>query len=85
MNTAVCTSKITFIDGQKGILRYRGYPIEELAEKSSFMEVSFLLLYGELPTAPQLEHFMTRIHQYQSALHTDIIDLLHTIRYALSI
>ena len=50
MNTAVCESRITFIDGDKGILRYRGYNIEELAEKSNFMEVSFLLINGELPT-----------------------------------
>lgn len=51
MNTAVCTSRITFIDGGKGILRYRGYPIEELAERSSFLESAFLLIYGvgELP------------------------------------
>ena len=55
--TAACTSKITFIDGGKGILRYRGYPIEQLAERSTFVEVSYLLLYGELPTETQLNHF----------------------------
>ena len=48
--TAACTSKITFIDGGKGILRYRGYPIEQLAERSTFVEVAYLLLNGELPT-----------------------------------
>lgn len=48
-NTAVCRSKITYIDGDKGILEYRGYPIEQLADKSSFLEVSFLLIYGFLP------------------------------------
>ena len=53
-NTGACRSAITFIDGEKGILRYRGYAIEELAEKSSFLEVSWLLLYGELPTRAQL-------------------------------
>jgi citrate synthase len=55
--TAACTSKITFIDGGKGILRYRGYPIEQLAERSTFVEVSYLLLYGELPTETQLNQF----------------------------
>ena len=50
-NTASCRSAITFIDGDAGILRYRGYPIEQLAEKSTFLEVSYLVLHGELPTA----------------------------------
>ncbi len=50
MNTITCTSKISYIDGDKGILEYRGYPIEVLAEKCTFLEVSFLLLFGELPT-----------------------------------
>lgn len=52
MNTMCCTSKISFIDGDKGILEYRGIPIEQLAEKSSFLEVAFLLIHGELPTKP---------------------------------
>jgi citrate synthase len=56
-NTGACRSAITFIDGEKGILRYRGYPIEELAEKSTFLEVSWLLLHGELPTGAQLAEF----------------------------
>jgi len=60
-NTAVCKSAITFIDGDKGILRYRGYPIEQLAEKSSFLETSYLVLYGELPTAEQLKDFTERV------------------------
>src|ERR1700693_5919937 len=55
MNTASCRSAITYIDGDVGILRYRGYPIEQLAEKSSFIEVSYLLNYGELPTKKQLD------------------------------
>ena len=59
-STAASSSKITFIDGEKGILRYRGYPIEELAEKSRFIEVSYLLIYGELPTAQQLEEFTAK-------------------------
>src|SRR4029453_13630101 len=57
MNTASCQSKITFIDGEKGILRYRGYPIEELAEHSTFVETAYLLIAGELPTAEQLAEF----------------------------
>ena len=49
-NTGACTSRITFVDGENGVLRYRGYPIEELVEKSTFLEVAYLLLHGELPT-----------------------------------
>jgi citrate synthase len=60
-NTAGCTSAITYIDGDAGILRYRGYPIEQLAGKSSFLEVSYLLIYGELPTSEQLADFTDRI------------------------
>lgn len=59
-NTGSCISDITFIDGEKGILRYRGYPIEQLAEKSTFLETAYLVIYGELPTKPQLELFMKR-------------------------
>ena len=54
MNTASCRSAITFIDGDKGILRYRGYPIEQLAERSTFLETTYLLIYGNLPTADAL-------------------------------
>ena len=61
MNTVNCISRISFIDGVKGILEYRGYPIEQLAEKSSMLEVAFLLIYGELPTAEQLKIFSSRI------------------------
>ena len=63
-NTGSCASAITFIDGEKGILRYRGYPIEELAEKSSFLEVAWLLLEGELPDHRQLEDFTGRITRH---------------------
>ena len=56
-NTASCSSAITYIDGDAGILRYRGYPIDQLAEKSTFLEVSYLLIYGELPTADELAEF----------------------------
>lgn len=51
MNTVSCISRISYIDGDKGILEYRGYPIEQLAEKSNFLECAFLIIYGELPTA----------------------------------
>src|SRR5688572_13154953 len=57
MNTANCKSAITFIDGDKGILEYRGYPIEELAEGSSFLEVAYLLMHGELPNRGALDQF----------------------------
>ena len=71
MNTASCESAITYIDGDAGILRYRGYPIEELAEKSSFLEVSYLLIYGELPTPEQLKKFETEI-QHHTMVHEDL-------------
>ncbi|GAB3808390.1 citrate synthase [Micromonospora zhanjiangensis] len=71
VNTASCSSEITYIDGDAGILRYRGYPIEQLAEKSSFLEVSYLLIYGELPTAQQLEEFSSRIRRH-SLLHEEM-------------
>ena len=61
MNTAACKSKITFIDGDKGILRYRGYPIEQLAEKCSYLEVAYLLIHGELPTKNQVEEWTNSI------------------------
>ena len=61
VNTASCQSAITYIDGDAGILRYRGYPIEQLAEKSTFLEVSYLLIYGELPTKDQLEDFAEKV------------------------
>ncbi|TDE35875.1 citrate synthase [Actinomadura sp. 6K520] len=63
-NTASTTSAITYIDGEAGILRYRGYPIEELAEKSSFLEVAYLLIYGELPTSDQLADFTDSVRNH---------------------
>ncbi|WP_425860320.1 citrate synthase [Arthrobacter sp. TWP1-1] len=71
VNTAATSSAITFIDGDKGILRYRGYPIEELAEHSNFLEVSFLLIYGNLPTPAELEAFDQRIRRH-TMLHEDL-------------
>jgi len=70
-NTAACKSAITFIDGDKGILRYRGYPIEQLATGSSFVETSYLLIYGALPTAAQLADFEDRIRRH-TMLHEDL-------------
>jgi len=60
-NTGSCTSAITFVDGDRGVLLYRGYPIEQLAEKSTFLEVAYLLIYGELPAADDLERFVAEI------------------------
>ena len=71
MNTAATKSAITYIDGDAGILRYRGYPIEQLAEKSSFTEVSYLLIYGELPTAQQLADFDNRLRRH-TLLHEEL-------------
>jgi citrate synthase len=71
VNTASTKSAITYIDGDAGILRYRGYPIEQLAEKSNFIEVSYLLIYGELPDKDELEKFTTQIQRH-TLLHEDL-------------
>jgi citrate synthase len=63
-NTGSCRSSVTFIDGEKGILRYRGYPIEELAEKSTFLEVAWLLIHGDLPTRVELEQFTADVTRH---------------------
>src|SRR4051794_15355648 len=63
-NTAACRSAITYIDGDVGILRYRGYPIEQLAKGSTFLEVSYLLIYGELPTPSQLDAFTDKVRRH---------------------
>jgi citrate synthase len=70
-NTAACSSAITFIDGDAGILRYRGYPIEQLAKHSNFLEVSYLLIYGALPTATELAEFESRVKRH-TMLHEDL-------------
>jgi len=80
MNTASCQSSITFIDGDKGILRYRGYPIDQLAEKCSFLEVAYLVLNGELPTAAELKDFVTSI-TYHTMLHETTKKFLEGFRY----
>ena len=79
MNTASCKSRITFIDGDKGILEYRGYPINQLAEKSSYLEVAYLLLYGELPTASQLAAWTKNItyHTFINENIKKVIDGFH--------
>jgi citrate synthase len=71
VNTASCSSAICYIDGDNGILRYRGYPIEQLAEKSNFIEVSYLLVYGELPNQAQLDDFTSKISRH-TLLHEDL-------------
>ncbi|RJK96299.1 citrate synthase [Vallicoccus soli] len=71
VNTAACSSAITYIDGDAGVLRYRGYPIDELAEHASFLETSYLLIYGELPTQDELAAFDERIRRH-TLLHEDL-------------
>jgi citrate synthase len=80
MNTASCKSRITFIDGDEGILLYRGYPIEQLAEHSDFLETSYLILFGELPTPSQLEGW-TRDVMMHTMLHENIKKFLEGFRY----
>ena len=80
MNTASCRSAVTFIDGDKGILEYRGYPIEQLAEQSTYLEVAYLLIHGELPTQPQLDawtHEIT-IHTF---VHENVKEFMQGFRY----
>lgn len=80
VSTASCRSAVTFIDGEQGILLYRGYPIEQLAEKSSFLEVAYLLLYGELPTRPQLETFTASI-LHHTMLHEGLKSFYRGFRH----
>jgi citrate synthase len=80
LNTASCRSSITFIDGDAGILRYRGYPIEQLAEKSSFLEVAWLLRHGELPTQVEYNEFVHHI-TYHTYVHENIKRFLEGFRY----
>jgi citrate synthase len=80
MNTVSCHSSITYIDGERGILRYRGYPIEQLAEKCTFLEVAYLLLHGELPTASQLKEWTNNI-TFHTMLHESTKRFLEGFRY----
>ncbi len=79
-NTASCTSRITFIDGDAGILRYRGYPIEELAEKSTYLETAYLLLHGELPTRTQLDDWIWHV-THHTFIHESIKKFLDGFHY----
>jgi citrate synthase len=79
-NTASCISRISFIDGEKGILRYRGYPIEQLAEKSTYLETSYLILHGELPTKPQLADWGYHI-SHHTFIHESIKKFLEGFHY----
>jgi citrate synthase len=80
MNTAACRSRITFIDGDKGVLLYRGYPIEQLAEHSDFLETAYLILFGELPTAAALDEWIREVTLH-TMLHENIKKFLEGFRY----
>ena len=80
LNTASCRSAITYIDGDNGILRYRGYPIEQLAEKSTFLETAWLLRHGELPTQPEYDQWVHQI-TYHTYVHENIRKFLEGFRY----
>ncbi|HEX6517098.1 MAG TPA: citrate synthase [Nocardioidaceae bacterium] len=80
VNTASCRSAVTFIDGEKGILEYRGYPIEQLAEKSTYLEVAYLLIHGELPTREQYETWVHEI-TYHTFVHENVRRFMEGFRY----
>lgn len=80
MNTINCTSKISYIDGDKGILEYRGIPIEQLAEHSTFLEVAFLLIFGELPTQDQLTDWTQKVMSH-NFVHKDVERIQQTFQY----
>ena len=80
LNTASCRRAITFIDGDKGILEYRGYPIEQLAEQSTYLEVAYLLVHGELPTQPQLDEWTHEI-TIHTFVHENIKEFMQGFRY----
>src|SRR5687767_16020006 len=80
MNTAACKSKITFIDGDQGILEYRGYPIEQLAENSTYLETAYLIIFGQLPTETQLKEWVLQITLH-TMLHENIKKLMEGFQY----
>jgi citrate synthase len=80
MNTASCRSAITFLDGDAGVLEYRGYPIEALAERSSYLEVAYLLVHGELPTAAQLDEW-THLITIHTFVHENVKEFMHGFRH----
>ena len=79
-NTASCRSAITFIDGEPGILEYRGYPIEQLAEQSTYLEVAYLLIHGELPTQAQLDEWTHEI-TIHTFVHENVKSFMQGFRY----
>jgi len=79
-NTASCNSEITFVDGDKGVLMYRGYPIEQLAEHSTFLEVAYLLIYGDLPNKESLENWEEKV-MHHTYIHENLAKLMQTFRY----
>src|SRR4051812_38619900 len=79
-NTASCRSAVTYIDGEKGILEYRGYPIEQLAEESTYLEVAYLLIHGELPTKEQFDSWAHEI-TYHTFVHENVRDFMEGFRY----
>lgn len=79
-NTAVIKSAISWIDGEKGVLEYRGYPIEQLAEQSSFLEVAYLLIYGELPGRSSLEDWQEKVMKH-TYVHTNLTKLMSSFHY----
>src|SRR4051812_7163652 len=80
MNTANCRSSITYIDGDKGVLLYRGYPIEQLAEESDFLETAYLIIFGELPTASQQQAWTQQITLH-TMLHENVKKFMEGFRY----
>ena len=80
MNTAACRSRITYIDGDKGVLEYRGYPIEQLAEQSTYLETSYLIIFGELPSEEQLKEWTKQITLH-TMLHENIKKLMEGFQY----
>ncbi|MGH3136227.1 MAG: citrate synthase [Gaiellaceae bacterium] len=80
LNTASCRSEVTFIDGDRGILRYRGYPIEQLAERSTYLETAYLLLFGELPTSTELDAWADEI-THHTFVHENLKVLMESFRY----
>src|SRR5580693_1051927 len=79
MNTASCRSAITFLDGDVGVLQYRGYPIEQLAEHSTYLEVAYLLVHGDLPTAAQLQEW-THLITIHTFVHENVKEFMHGFR-----
>eukprot|EP00002_Diphylleia_rotans_P022512 TRINITY_DN4409_c0_g1_i2.p1 TRINITY_DN4409_c0_g1~~TRINITY_DN4409_c0_g1_i2.p1 ORF type:complete len:159 (-),score=25.28 TRINITY_DN4409_c0_g1_i2:519-995(-) len=80
VNTALASSSICYVDGQRGVLLYRGYPIEVLAEKCTFLEVSYLLIFGQLPTKIQNDQWVSKVMRH-TFIHENMVSMLQTFRY----